>query len=224
MKEIQPTMFFSVDVETTHTDPISGMVLTIGIQPVIWLPNRPAIIDEHKSLYLRIDQTRWYSDWFTTLTDPNSTLSWWLRQDEAVQNEAFRDTTLPRCDEFTAVTQIASYVDNVANGITPKNRVFAANPVTFDRAWIDSLWTNVRFSKDATEIPPMPFHYRSLCLRSMAFALRMREGWDTWGRTNSPEMPHHALSDAQAQARDLKEMLDSTLSPEEVHQWVMSDE
>jgi len=210
MTQITPTVFFSVDVETTSTDPNTGHLLTVGIQPVWWEPDRPDNVKawlDADNFYLRVNQRQNYPEWFKTLTDPTSTLSWWLKQNEHAQAEAFRDDNLMRYDEYTTVVEIAMFVQRVSGNLPLANRVFAANPVTFDRAWIDALWTNVRFSHDRSDIPAMPFHYRSLCLRSMGFGQRPRAGWDTPGRTHDSAVPHHALEDAIAQAKDLCDLL-----------------
>jgi hypothetical protein len=209
---ITPTVFFSVDVETTSTDPQFGRLLTIGIKPVWWEPDSTDIVKaylDNEDFYIRIDQTDFYPEWFKTLTDPDSTLSWWLQQSDHAQGEAFRNLSLERHSEFDAAWQIAEFVQRVCGNIPLKNRVFAANPVTFDRAWIDALWTNLKFSHNVTELPAMPFHYRSLCLRSMHFAQNTSNGWDTFGRFNQSSHPHHALLDAVAQAEDLIALLNN---------------
>lgn len=209
------TVFFSVDVETTSTDPHTGRLLTVGIQPVWWDPSRSGSVRawlDNDNFYMRLDQRDHYPEWFQTLTDRDSTLSWWLKQNDHAQAEAFRDTTLARYDEYTTVKEIAMFVERVAGNLPARNRVFAANPVTFDRAWIDALWTNVRYSHDASDIPKMPFHYRSLCLRSMGFGQKALAGWDTPGRTYESEVPHHALCDALAQAQDLRDLLQESLN------------
>lgn len=213
MTDKSPTMFFSVDVETTHTDPRLGKLLSIGIQPVFWQQGEEAQLVSTQ-FYMRVDQTAHYPEWFATLTDPASTLSWWLKQDNAVQDEAFRDLTQERFHPIEVATQMAEFVDEVCDAqgvdIPLKHRVFCANPVVFDKAWVDALWNEAVESMGLLTFE-YPFHYRALCLRSMGFGLRLGDGWDTWGRTHQADLPHHALSDAWAQARDLKEMLDSTL-------------
>jgi hypothetical protein len=209
-----PTVFFSVDVETTHTDPTKGKLLSVGIQPVLWRQGEPAQLIAQRQFYMRLNQTSHYAEWFATLTDPTSTLSWWLKQDPRVQDEAFRDEALERHSVVTVATRMADFVeqvcDDIGEDIPLKHRVFCANPVVFDKAWIDAMWAE---AMDEWELLTYdyPFHYRALCLRSMGFGLRVGDGWDTWGRTHQADLPHHALSDAWAQALDLKEMLDSSL-------------
>ena len=59
---------------------------------------------------------------------------------------------------------------------------------------------------DETGVPD-PFHYRSLCLRSMKFGMRPRSEWGNDREDHKPAIPHHALWDARAQALDLVQML-----------------
>jgi hypothetical protein len=210
-----PTMFFSCDVETTHTDPREGRLLTLALQPVLWEAGSEAKVLHDHQFYVRIDQTDFYHEWFQTLTDPTSTLSWWLKQDERVQDEAFRDLSRERLSPIQAASQLIDFVEGVcAEQCVPipiKHRVFCANPVVFDHAWFDAFW-------HGTVANPKPFHYRALCLRSMYFGLAAQHGWDSWGRTHEADLPHHALSDAWAQALDLKDLLDSTLPKNEANQ------
>lgn len=195
-----PTLtFFSVDVETTTTSPISGHLLTVGIQPVhVYDDDYSNPIISPESLYLRIDRTAYYDSWYADLHDPNSTLSWWLRQNSEAQSEAFRDLDLERIPATEAAALISRFVELVEPSYW--HRVFTANPVSFDYPWIDSLYVEA-----STGNPTIrnPFPYRTLCLRSMRFGLSSSNVWSAERAYHDPEIPHHALSDAQAQARDL---------------------
>lgn len=191
--------FFSVDVETTTTSPHTGHLLTVGIQPVqIFDENYANPIISAESLYLRIDRTAYYADWYADLHDPNSTLSWWLRQNSTAQAEGFRDLDLERISGTEAASLITRYVELVEPSYW--HRVFTANPVSFDYPWIDALYV------EAGAVDPSirnPFPHRTLCLRSMRFGLNPTQTWKPERDYHDPEIPHHALYDAQAQARDL---------------------
>jgi len=203
MNTTAPT-FFSVDVETTHTSPTRGSVLTVGIQVVDTQDDR---WDKYhmtsQTLYCRIDRTDYYPTWFRTLTDPDSTLSWWLKQNDEAQAEAFRDVTLERMKPGDAADIITDFV--VRNQPDPKRRVFVANPVSFDKPWVDTLFEEVEMLDAYPARNPFP--HRTLCLRSMRFGLQAGNGWGPERVNHDPVIPHHALSDAIAQARDLIAML-----------------
>lgn len=190
--------FFSVDVETTSTDPTDGHLLTVGVQPVHFPTGNiaePALTADF--FYARIDCRHIYRQWFETLTDPKSTLSWWLKQNDHAQAEAFRDIRLQRFSADTVAEWLSKFVVDIEP--EPEARVFVANPVTFDKAWIDRLFTSTGHAN--------PFHYRTLCLRSMRFGLVAGDKWGAARDDHNPDTPHHAFDDAYAQAQDLIRLL-----------------
>lgn len=191
--------FFSVDVETSGLTPAHGRLLTVGVVPVRWESveggrRRFEMLDE--SFYIRIDRAaelaldRWESD-------PRSSYGFWSRQDASVAGEAYADASLPRVTATTAAIMLQDW----ACSIEPyqEQRVFVANPVAFDKMWVDLLF-------DEAEVDS-PFHWRSLCLRSMKFGLTPGSDWGDSRDGNEPSVPHHALHDARAQAFDLVDML-----------------
>lgn len=77
---------------------------------------------------------------------------------------------------------------------------FVANPCTFDHSWVQRWLTEAGID--------MPFHYRTLCLRSADWG--RNPGSYGESRTGHASLvPHHALYDAQAQALDLLDLLRS---------------
>lgn len=200
MNTTAPT-FFSVDVETTHTSPTQGHLLTIGIQIVETRDDRWDSYHLTDSLYCRVDRTDIYPEWFQTLTDPASTLSWWLKQNDEAQAEAFREMRLTRHSAGEVADVITDFV--VRAQPAPTRRVFVANPVSFDKPWVDALFEEAR----GPFRPSNPFPHRTLCLRSMRFGLQPGNEWGPERVNHNPAIPHHALSDAIAQAEDLVAML-----------------
>lgn len=82
--------------------------------------------------------------------------------------------------------------------------MFVAHPACFDWQWVnDLMWS---------ELGRNPFGYRALCIRSLGYAV---QGGVDWGqdRTDDPDFyvepvtPHEPLSDAMAQADQLRKIL-----------------
>lgn len=194
------TVFFSVDVETANLTPwgTDGFLLTIGAVAVDWNPAlRQA--SNGAEFYVRIDRSEDLDPWWyggDSTPAPHDTAKWWSEQATVPKNEAWLDRTLVRHSDATAARMFAEFVllNQSSDGA-----FFVANPVAFDKMWIDSL-----FGETGVE---NPFHYRSLCLRSMRFGLDARSPWGSSREDHDPEIPHHALHDARAQAEDLKMML-----------------
>ena len=192
------TTFFSCDVETTSTSPLTGDLLTLGIQPIRFYADQLAI-EYPKNLYIRIEQQE------TLDQDPNwgdadnpaSSYGWWIKQNEQAQDEAWRDRTLVRHDLITAAKMVSEFVKEIEQD--PEQRIFVANPVSFDKPWFEQMF----WMADVED----PFHYQSLCLRSMKFGLRKESPWVMTRDNHEPKIPHHALWDAVAQAHDLISML-----------------
>jgi hypothetical protein len=195
------TTFFSVDVETSDSRLGMGYLLTIGVQPV-------TLIDgfwrqTHATFYVRLDDAEKLEE--SSVWDDSETRRWWDQQAEEVRAEAFADSTLVRHPADIAARMLSEFVV----GLAPEygDRVFVANPVAFDKPWIDLL-----FSEQCIE---NPFHYRSLCLRSMKYGLRPGSEWGSDRETHDPKIPHHAYWDAEAQARDLIAMLHERDAPKD---------
>lgn len=197
------TTFFSADVETSALDPWNGSLLTAGIatvrfeaDPFHWdlLPHKCYVrIDRTDELRLQADIGTWENT-----EDPNSTYSWWIKQNDQAQDEAFRDPNLLRHGPVTAARMIAEFVREVEPD--PKKRIFVANPVSFDKMWFEELFVTTGIDN--------PFHYQTLCLRSMKFGLRAGSDWVSTRDNHEPKIAHHAYWDALAQAHDLIAMLE----------------
>lgn len=190
------TTFFSVDVETSALTPWDGWLLTVGIQPVTFVAGERAEMHPDR-FYVRIDRE---DELATTGWDEpgrSDTYAWWCEQSAEAQDEAFRDPNLVRHFPETAAMMIAEFVASVEPD--PKQRIFVANPVSFDKMWLDELFASAGI--------PNPFHYQSLCLRSMKFGLRKGSPWVSTRDNHDPKVPHHAFHDAHAQALDLLAML-----------------
>lgn len=194
--------FFSVDVETTSTHVNTGHLLTIGIVPVV-VPFADGIPQWTKAeatqtyFHIAIDQTHHYPEWFATLTDPTSTLSWWVMQNIDAQNVAWRDPQQSRYPAADAADELRRYVEAVEPHYW--HRVFVANPVSFDYPWVEGLFRDARIES--------PFPYRTLCLRSLQFGVTPGSMWGARTEHHRSEIPHHALYDARAQAYDLVDLL-----------------
>lgn len=185
--------FFSVDVETSGLVPGHGELLTIGIVPVVYA-GRNRWVDlwtDDNTLYIRIDQGTEFPD------GPYSSMGFWKKQSKAVRDEAYADRTLERFSPNDAAKTINDYLDSFEPD--PMKRFFVANPVSFDKPWIDKLFADAGL--------PLPFHYRSLCLRSMDFGKKRHKGFGGSRDGHNSEVLHHALWDAKAQAMDLVDML-----------------
>lgn len=192
------TTFFSVDVETSDTRLGASMahLLTIGVQPVVWEPRKtPEMLADR--FYVRVDHP--LKGWPTMDASEaqTDTHRWWLEQSEEARNEAYADTSLLRHPRHIAAKMLDEFCrDHEADAA---RRIFVANPVAFDKPWIDLLMAESGI--DGT------FHYRSLCLRSMKFGLRISSEWGSDRENHQPVIPHHAYWDAKAQALDLIDML-----------------
>lgn len=190
------TTFFNVDVETSALTPWEGWLLTVGIQPVRYTPGLGAEMLTDR-LYVRIDREDELAVSGWDQPGRSETYAWWCEQNPEAQNEAFRDPNLVRHFPDTAAMMVVEFVASVEPD--PKKRIFVANPVSFDKMWVDELFASTGI--------PNPFHYQSLCLRSMKFGLRPGSDWVSTRDNHSPDVPHHAFHDAHAQARDLLAML-----------------
>ena len=191
--EITPLhTFFNVDVECTATTPSMGYLLTVGIVPVVHDGEHWTL---HRSrLYVRLDQGDEFPE-----PENYTSMPWWREQSDEAQDEAYRNRSLVRHSPDLAAAMIAEYVAEVQPDWS--QRFFTANPVSFDKPWLDDLFASAGI--------PSPFHYRSLCLRSMRFGMDPSRGFGSTRESHDPVIPHHALHDAEAQALDLIDMLET---------------
>lgn len=186
--------FFSVDVETSGLTPHTGYLLTVGIQPVQWDGTQWELTP--RPFYVRIErggELQQCKDWKPGI----STYDWWHEQADDVRAEAWEDESLVRHHALVAARMVAEYVTELES--LAEARVFVANPVAFDKMWLTELFGETGIDD--------PFHYRSLCLRSMKFGMRPCTPWGGDRKEHKPKQPHHALSDATAQALDLVSMM-----------------
>lgn len=192
------TTFFSVDVETSGQTLCKGRLLTVGVVAVTQNPVGRWGINPNW-FYARVDAL------VTVPLDerPWDSMFWWGQQDPCVQAEAFADRDLVRHPPLTVAKLLHEYVVE----IEPQwdQRVFVANPVSFDKPWIDDLMAS-------NGLPPL-FHYRSLCLRSMKFGMVPSPEYGGDRDTHPSRVPHHAMWDAHAQAEDLIDMLEAKAGP-----------
>lgn len=179
------TTFYSVDVETSGTDPFKYDLLSVGVV-VVW-GNGLIGPTFYRRLKHGFDSE--------VVWDPE-TKAWWLEQNVLAKKEIF-STEVERHDAGVVAAELAQFVLDTG-GEEPHGRVFVANPVAFDHAWIRKL-----FSEEDVE---NPFSYRSLCLRSAGWGAGS-VGWQERERIHKPFVEHHALHDAQAQALDLLDLL-----------------
>lgn len=188
--------FFSVDVETSRLNPFEpdSFLLSLG---AVAMDETGTVLDD---FYVRIDRSaqlkaEWYRPEWTT---NNDTLTFWREQDAAVRGEAWEDKTLPRLAGYMAAADFCNWV--ISFGANWEDRIFVANPATFDYSWLLSLFAEGEVDN--------PFHYRTLCLRSQAFGAQGSKDWHSFKhRSHKPHTPHHPLSDAMAQALDFRDMV-----------------
>ncbi len=182
--------YFSVDVETSSTNPFFGELLSVGI---VCVDAAKLTIKEEMYLPLKYAGVAY---------DPG-TLEWWENRD-IVSQEAY-DAAWEYENERLGLSESADMISDFVNsfGLNLGDRIFAANPVSFDFPWIQKLYN------DTDKV--MPFHYRTLCMRSLYFGLSdsqtYGESRSATGEFHKPKIAHHALEDARAQALDLILML-----------------
>lgn len=175
--------FFSVDVETTSTNPFTGQLLTVGIVPI-----DGGTLEVGEGIHVPIEYD-------TDGPIDQDTYDWWKQQDVEVFDVAWGQE---RISKDSAAKVIDTYVRSFSDEL--KNRVFCANPVSFDHPWLSKLFAEAEME--------MPWHHRTVCMRSMYYGIT----GGVWGESreagnwNYPEYPHHALFDAKAQALDFVKM------------------
>jgi hypothetical protein len=84
------------------------------------------------------------------------------------------------------------------------DRVFVAHPASFDFAWVQRLLVTY-----LPDVGNKVFSWRTLDLRSAGWALDPSQRMTDPVRTHKSEIPHHALYDAIAQARDLADIINA---------------
>lgn len=176
------TTFFSLDVETSGTDPFKYDLLSVGVVAI----HEDGLIGS--MYYSRIDHGR-------DVVWDDGTKQWWLQQNKLAKNEIF-STNLPRYSYGGIAEDLSTWVSQWGTGF--HDNVFVANPSSFDHAWVRKLFSE----NDVKD----PFSYRTLCLRSATWGAGDKP-WGETQRTNVPFIPHHALHDAQAQALDFLDLL-----------------
>lgn len=199
--ERQAELYIVVDVETTGLNPAHDRILSLGAVAV-WYDGKIATIDKD-FFYRRIDQRDWIesTNWYNTIIDPRSTLSWWVKQSPEAQDAAWRGNPRGLESQVYVLEFFTDWIDHLVRkrDISVATPIFVANPVSFDKPFVDQLfWAHDYYN---------PFDYRSLCLRSMAFRGKEGEPWGTHLRANKPLVPHHAFFDAYAEAQDLVDLL-----------------
>lgn len=173
------TTFFSVDVETSGLNPFVTEHELLSVGAVA--VSEDGLIVE--SWYKRVSGN---NTW-----DPG-THAWWREQNDKARAEIF---CVDPVDRHEAARAFVAWVRDMTD-----HAVFVANPCTFDHAWV------LRWLTEADL--PMPFDYRTLCLRSADWG-RNPGPWGLDRNGHRPVVPHHALHDAQAQAFDLIDLLRS---------------
>jgi DNA polymerase III epsilon subunit-like protein len=175
---IDPTVYFSVDVETTGPRPGFGSLLSIG---ACTLNGK----NDNDHFYGVIDPK-------PMICDPD-TMSWWM----TLNSDRWNEATNYSIDQNSVASDLEDWVEWQA---LSRPVCFVANPSAFDFPWIDWMFLCADIKN--------PFGHRALCLRSMLFGMTDMEwgGERTeWGKYEvKPEVPHNALSDALAQREELK--------------------
>ena len=180
------TIYFSVDVETTGPCPGKGELLSIGICTLGTKYQESLYqVIEHKVLHCDAD-----------------TIAWWMLQE--------RNRWLEATEEGEPEHKVAHNLEDFIVTCAPdsKTRCFVANPVAFDWPWINDLFLR--------QLGRNPFGHRALCIRSMAYGMTKHE-WgverEEWGQLQVlPDIPHNALSDAIAQAKELEILLSKKIN------------
>lgn len=189
-------IWIHVDVEATGPSPMVSDLLSIGAVAIV---NLESEWHELASFYMRVDQPnpRWDMD----------TFEWWEQQNEVARNEAYADASLGRNAPFYAALEFERFVrDDVYVTVDDEqlDKVFVANPAGYDWQFINGLMWE--------QLGRNPLGYRSLCMRSMSFG-QFPGRWGTdrtdWDEVHvEPEIPHHPLHDARAQALTFQKMMD----------------
>ena len=186
--------YFSVDVETSGLVPGRHTLLSIGIVELASGAEFYAVLDHRDNA--GAGQIEW---------DPN-TLEWFQGQAAAFEHLFSPDTE--RHKPVDVATWLSRWVTSF-----PAPRTFVAWPVSFDKPWIDILFHDTGVEN--------PFDYRSVDIKSWICG-RFGGGPEV-ERDDLPDaaqalyieadVPHHALSDARAQADTMRRLL--AMQPEQ---------
>lgn len=182
--------YFSVDVETSSTNPFFGELLTIGIVAI-----DAQSLRNLSEIYIPFK--------YSGIAYDPLTMEWW--QDRQQVSKAAYDAAWEYENDRFGLEEGAHLISEFVNsfGQSSKDRIFTANPVSFDYPWVAKLYSEVELE--------IPFHYRTLCMRSLYFGLSdaqiYGESRAATGEFHDSRVPHHALEDARAQALDLILML-----------------
>lgn len=193
--------YFCVDVETSALRTWEGDLLTIGCVVVDAKGN--VVDDFYRRLTVDLDPS-WYNE---ALPAVSETQKWWREQDEMAKMEAYKDDFRQRLPAPIVARLFYNFC--VGYGVDWTERVFVASPDKFDWVWTDWLLSTARL--------PDPFWYHGIDIWSMnhGAAAQRRTGkakgkikLDKRFTTHDAAIPHHALSDAFAQAQDLCDFLE----------------
>lgn len=196
--------YFSVDVETSGLVPGRHTLLSIGIVELssgaefyAVIENRDAVLGDPAIDTMAFTPVRW---------DPN-TREWFKGQEAAYDclfgtHDAYLDCPTARSSSKDVAQRLADWVMSF-----PAPRTFVAWPVSFDKPWLDILFHDTGVDN--------PFDYRSVDIKSWICG-RFGGGPEV-DRDDLPEaaqalyieadFPHHALSDARAQADTMRRLL-----------------
>jgi len=186
-------MFFSVDIETSNTVVTPGGMLSIG---VVAINDELEMVD---NFYVKLAYDVKASD--------KETMEWWETQDLEAQAEAF-DWGRSRVFPGSAAVMLQNWVNELKQN---QEAYFVANPASFDFPWIANLFQTWELVN--------PFHYRTLCLRSMRFGITGGKFGSSRGEDEGfpdlkpvvPVLAHHALHDAIAQGQDFINLMGRNL-------------
>lgn len=176
-------MFFVTDVETADTNYFNtGALLTIG---------SVAVDEESKEkvsyFYEKLDHTQ-------AIKNPD-TMKWWSEQSQEAYNEAFDGEN--RFSHGDAASEFQFWVNSLAD---KQNAFFAANPAHFNFGWINGLFHSTGIVN--------PFSHRALCIRSMMYGIKGGKFGEKRGdEFHKPKIPHIAIDDAEAEAKNLIDLL-----------------
>lgn len=193
--------YFCVDVETSALRTWEGDLLTIGCTVVDAKGN---VVDD---FYRRIDvllHPSWYDESMPAISE---TQKWWREQNQIAKDEAYMDRSRERKPAKVVAKEFYNFVTSFGNDWN--DRRFVSDPDKFDWVWTDWL-----LSQDNR---PDPFWYHGIDMYSVRLgSIAAKRGGRYKGKldlkkrheTNVAAIPHHALSDSFALARDLCEFLE----------------
>lgn len=195
--------YFSVDVETSGFVPGRHTLLSVGIEELSSHATFYAVLD-HRERGVAQPKINW----------DLGTREWFKEQEAAYDclfgsHDAYLDCPIARSSSKDVAQRLADWVMSF-----PAPRTFVAWPVSFDKPWLDILFHDTGVYN--------PFDYRSVDIKSWICG-RFGGGPEV-ERDDLPEaaqalyieadFPHHALSDAIAQAETMRRLLDPIVTDE----------